>query len=55
MDEVRRAAAGACGEPPSRLLPGKAAYDIATARLEMLRAGLDTWRDVTVSADSPAA
>ncbi|GAA2380598.1 oxidoreductase [Streptomyces coeruleofuscus] len=42
-------------EPPLRLLLGKAAYDIATARLDTLRAGFDTWRDVTVGADYPAA
>jgi hypothetical protein len=38
-----------------RPLLGRAAYDIATARLDTLRAGLDTWRDVTVGADYPAA
>jgi NAD(P)-dependent dehydrogenase (short-subunit alcohol dehydrogenase family) len=42
-------------EPPLRLLLGKAAYDIATARLDTLRAGFDTWRDVTIGADYPAA
>ncbi|CAM5701005.1 putative Retinol dehydrogenase 8 [Streptomyces afghaniensis 772] len=42
-------------EPPLRLLLGKAAYDIATARLDTLRAGFDTWRAVTVGADYPAA
>ncbi|GGX06950.1 hypothetical protein GCM10010383_41260 [Streptomyces lomondensis] len=42
-------------EPPLRLLLGKAAYDIATARLDTLRADFDAWRDVTVGADYPAA
>jgi electron transfer flavoprotein alpha/beta subunit len=42
-------------EPPLRLLLGKAAYDIATARLDTLRAGFDTWRDATIGADYPAA
>lgn len=42
-------------EPPLRLLLGKAAYDIATARLDTLRTGFDTWRDVTLAADFPAA
>ncbi|VVJ21409.1 Dehydrogenases with different specificities (related to short-chain alcohol dehydrogenases) [Amycolatopsis camponoti] len=41
-------------EPPLRLLLGKAAYDIATARLETLRAGFDTWRETTLGADFPA-
>jgi NAD(P)-dependent dehydrogenase (short-subunit alcohol dehydrogenase family) len=40
-------------EPPLRLLLGKAAYDIATARLDTLRAGFDTWREVTLGADFP--
>ncbi|MFD3500335.1 oxidoreductase [Streptomyces sp. NPDC058678] len=42
-------------EPPLRLLLGKAAYDIATARLDTLRDSFDTWRDVTLGADFPAA
>ncbi|MFI1096925.1 oxidoreductase [Streptomyces sp. NPDC020917] len=42
------------GEPPLRLLLGKAAYDIAGARLDTLRTAFDTWRDVTLSADFPA-
>jgi NAD(P)-dependent dehydrogenase (short-subunit alcohol dehydrogenase family) len=42
-------------EPPLRLLLGKAAYDIATDRLTTLRAGFDTWRDLTLSADYPAS
>ena len=40
-------------EPPLRLLLGKAAYDIATARLDTLRKTFDNWRDVTLSADFP--
>lgn len=40
-------------EPPLRLLLGKAAYDIATARLDTLRAGFDTWRETTLGADFP--
>ncbi|MFD9893406.1 oxidoreductase [Amycolatopsis sp. NPDC059027] len=40
-------------EPPLRLLLGKAAYDIATARLGTLREGFDAWRDLTLSADYP--
>ncbi|GAB3149863.1 oxidoreductase [Amycolatopsis stemonae] len=42
-------------EPPLRLLLGKAAYDIATARLDTLRAGFDTWREVTLGADFPGS
>ncbi|NNN29724.1 oxidoreductase [Streptomyces sp. S3(2020)] len=42
-------------EPPLRLLLGKAAYDIATARLDTLRSGFDAWKDVTLDADYPAA
>ncbi|RNF87170.1 oxidoreductase [Streptomyces botrytidirepellens] len=38
-------------EPPLRLLLGKSAYDIATARLDTLRAGFEGWRDVTLGAD----
>ncbi|MGW5715399.1 oxidoreductase [Amycolatopsis sp. NPDC003865] len=40
-------------EPPLRLLLGKAAYDIATARLDTLRAGFETWRETTLAADFP--
>jgi NAD(P)-dependent dehydrogenase (short-subunit alcohol dehydrogenase family) len=40
-------------QPPLRLLLGKAAYDIASARLDSLRAGFDQWRDLTRSADYP--
>jgi NAD(P)-dependent dehydrogenase (short-subunit alcohol dehydrogenase family) len=40
-------------EPPLRLLLGKAAYEIATARLDTLRATFDTWRDLTFSTDYP--
>ncbi|WP_421106710.1 oxidoreductase [Streptomyces sp. NEAU-S77] len=38
-------------EPPLRLLLGRSAYDIATARLDTLRAGFEGWRDVTLGAD----
>ncbi|MFD9689628.1 oxidoreductase [Kitasatospora sp. NPDC059088] len=41
------------GQPPLRLLLGKAAYDIATAKLDSLRAGFDDWREVTLGADFP--
>ncbi|BBJ46520.1 short-chain dehydrogenase/reductase [Streptomyces antimycoticus] len=40
-------------EPPLRLLLGKAAYDIAQARLDSLRTGFEAWRDVTLGADYP--
>ncbi|WP_433261083.1 oxidoreductase [Actinosynnema sp. CS-041913] len=40
-------------EPPLRLLLGKAAYDIATARLDTLRATFDEWRSLTLSTDYP--
>ena len=40
-------------EPPLRLLLGKAAYAIATARLDTLRSTFDTWREVTLGADFP--
>lgn len=40
-------------EPPLRLLLGRAAYDIATARLDTLRKTFDDWREVTLSADFP--
>ncbi|GAA1977515.1 hypothetical protein GCM10009754_61720 [Amycolatopsis minnesotensis] len=43
------------GEPPLRLLLGKAAYDIASARLGMLKTSFDAWRDVTLSADYSVA
>ena len=39
--------------PPSRLLLGRAAYDIATAKLDSLRTTFDNWREVTVAADFP--
>jgi NAD(P)-dependent dehydrogenase (short-subunit alcohol dehydrogenase family) len=38
-------------EPPLRLLLGKAAYDVATARLDTLRATFDAWRSLTLSTD----
>ncbi len=40
-------------QPPLRLLLGKAAHDIASARLDTLRAGFDQWRDLARSADYP--
>ncbi|WP_030240445.1 oxidoreductase [Streptomyces sp. NRRL S-350] len=40
-------------EPPLRLLLGKAAYDIATAKLDSLRTAFDGWREVTLGADFP--
>ncbi|MES5820188.1 hypothetical protein [Streptomyces sp. RG80] len=42
-------------EPPLRLLLGRAAYDIATERLDSLRAGFDACKEVTLGADYPAA
>lgn len=45
----------AAEEPPLRLLLGKAAYDIAQARLDSLRTAFDTWREVTLAADYPVA
>ncbi len=45
----------AAQQPPLRLLLGKAAYDIASARLDSLRAGFDEWRDLTRSVDYPEA
>jgi hypothetical protein len=38
-------------EPPLRLLLGAAAYQVATARLDTLRATFDTWRETTLSTD----
>lgn len=56
-DPVRAAeailAAVAADEPPLRLLLGKAAYDIATARLDSLKSTFDTWREITLGADFP--
>ncbi|MEU5419347.1 oxidoreductase [Streptomyces sp. NPDC001407] len=40
-------------EPPLRLLLGKAAYDIATAKLDSLKVGFDCWQGVTLGADFP--
>ncbi|MEU2872793.1 oxidoreductase [Streptomyces olivoreticuli] len=40
-------------KPPLRLLLGKAAYDIATAKLDSLKTTFDGWREVTLSADFP--
>ncbi len=39
--------------PPLRLLLGRSAYDIATARLTTLGATFDSWRAVTLGADYP--
>jgi NAD(P)-dependent dehydrogenase (short-subunit alcohol dehydrogenase family) len=38
-------------EPPLRLLLGKAAYEIAIVRLNILRATFEAWRVLTLSAD----
>ncbi|AJC52906.1 short-chain alcohol dehydrogenase/reductase [Streptomyces sp. 769] len=40
-------------EPPLRLLLGKAAYDLATTKLDSLRTTFDDWRTVTLGADFP--
>ncbi|WEB38034.1 oxidoreductase [Streptomyces yunnanensis] len=40
-------------EPPLRLLLGKAAYDLATTKLDSLRTTFDGWRTVTLGADFP--
>jgi NAD(P)-dependent dehydrogenase (short-subunit alcohol dehydrogenase family) len=40
-------------EPPLRLLLGKAAYEIATTRLDTLRVSFDAWRELTLSTDYP--
>ncbi|MEU5302607.1 oxidoreductase [Streptomyces noursei] len=40
-------------KPPLRLLLGKAAYDLATTKLDSLRATFDDWRTVTLGADFP--
>jgi NAD(P)-dependent dehydrogenase (short-subunit alcohol dehydrogenase family) len=40
-------------EPPLRLLLGKAAYEIATARLDTLRANFEAWRELTFGTDFP--
>ncbi|GAA2598730.1 oxidoreductase [Streptomyces tubercidicus] len=42
-------------KPPMRLLLGKAAYDIATAKLDSLKTTFDNWREVTLRADFPPA
>ncbi|MEV5503941.1 oxidoreductase [Nonomuraea fuscirosea] len=41
-------------EPPLRLLLGKVAYDVATARLGTLATVFGTWRELTLSADYPS-
>ncbi|MER6049259.1 oxidoreductase [Streptomyces sp. NPDC001793] len=41
-------------QPPLRLLLGQAAYDIATAKLDSLKAAFDGWREVTLSVDFPS-
>ncbi|MFI6848668.1 oxidoreductase [Kitasatospora sp. NBC_00085] len=41
-------------QPPLRLLLGKAAYDIATAKLDSLKTTFDGWREVTLSTDFPS-
>jgi NAD(P)-dependent dehydrogenase (short-subunit alcohol dehydrogenase family) len=40
-------------EPPLRLLLGKVAHDVATARLDKLAASFASWRELTLSADYP--
>jgi NAD(P)-dependent dehydrogenase (short-subunit alcohol dehydrogenase family) len=40
-------------QPPLRLLLGKVAYDVASARLDSLRAAFDQWRELTRSVDYP--
>lgn len=40
-------------EPPLRLLLGKDAYGIATAKIDSLRTTFDNWREVTLGADFP--
>ncbi|MFD9792507.1 oxidoreductase [Streptomyces sp. NPDC059070] len=40
--------------PPLRLLLGRAAYDLATAKLDTLKSGFEEWREVTLGADFPA-
>ena len=39
--------------PPLRLVLGKPALDLATAKLEAVKKELDTWRETTLSADFP--
>ncbi|QEU92907.1 oxidoreductase [Streptomyces kanamyceticus] len=39
--------------PPLRLLLGKVAYDVATAKLDSLRTGFEGWREVTLGVDFP--
>jgi len=46
-------AAVGSAEPPLRLLLGRAAYEIATARLDALRANFEAWRETTVGTDYP--
>jgi len=41
-------------QPPLRLLLGKAAYDIATARMDSQRAAFDAWQELTRSVDYPS-
>ncbi|SEL01480.1 oxidoreductase [Parapedobacter koreensis] len=38
---------------PLRLLLGKAAYELANGKLDMLKADFDAWKDVTIGADFP--
>ncbi|MFF0629457.1 oxidoreductase [Streptomyces sp. NPDC004296] len=40
-------------EPPLRLLLGKVALDVVEARIDALKATMDTWREVTLGADYP--
>jgi len=54
-DRAAEAVIAAVGadEPPLRLLLGKAAYEIATARLDKLRADFEAWRELTLGTDFP--
>ncbi len=40
-------------EPPLRLLLGSEAYQLVLSRLDNLRLGFETWKDLTLSADFP--
>jgi hypothetical protein len=52
IEDYSETAVGA-QQPPLRLLLGKFAYEIASARLDSLRDNFDTWRDLTRSVDYP--
>ncbi len=40
-------------KPPLRLLLGSEAYQLVLSRLDNLRLGFETWKDLTLSADFP--